>query len=408
MAPHPLMITGLVTSAAAVAGIVAAVMREVRLFEDFREIAPQVKTIANQLRAEVFRDRNDLVVSGEYKGIPTVLRFYKQRNAPAMGLYVRIPVGCQLSLIPKQRAGGSRASDVKLNCRALKDHFVARSKNPADLVHLLGADEAVKRLEALCRSTKTIVELNRGRLELLEMSLPEELTRYVLGQLIIIRELADVLATMPESKHVPIRPWKREHRSWLFKLAVAACVAVVAMSVIAATREHKISEVFAATDSELVHGVPISDANSITGMEFWRAAKPDELSNQFANWLQDSGQKPETRVEFKPVEGGLSRGVAYLLVREDGARRLVVLVDHRAVFDACFSRIDGIALVPVTSFPKLKWSQGQAATQKPNGDAILVVRDAADPRSAELLFFPNGTLFSGVPKDYSSIDLQGQ
>lgn len=402
------MIAGLVISALAVGGIVAAVMREISLFTDFRDIAPQVKTIASQLRAEVFRDRHDLVISGEYRGIPAVLRFCKQLDAPAMGLYMRIPVACQLSLIPKQMSGSSHSSNVKLNSRVLTEHFVAKSMNPAELGSLLAEEKTVKLLESLCCSTKTILELNRGRLELLEMAMPEELNRQVLGQLVTICELADLLATMPEADRVTIRPWKREHRSWLFKAAVAAGVAVVAVSVIAATKERGRVVFASSTDAELIHGVPANDASFINEMITWRAANADEVNGQFANWLQDAGQKPKTRVEFHPVSGGLSRGVAYLLVREDGARRLVVLVDHRAVFDACFSRIDGIAVVPVTSFPKLKWGQWQAPTQKPNGDAILVVRDAADPRSAELLFFPNGTLFSGVPRDYSSIDLQRQ
>jgi hypothetical protein len=325
-----------------------------------------------------------------------------------MGLYVRIPAACQLSLIPKPFAGKSQSSNVKLESRALEEHFVARSMNPTGLETLLATDRTVKLLESMCCSTKTIFELNRGRLELLEMALPEELTRHALNHLMAIREFSDVLATMPDSKRVQIRPWKREHRSWLFKAAVAAGVLVVAMSVIAATRERGRITFVSAADSELIYGVPASDASLINGIGTWRAAKPEEVNTQFANWLQDSGQKPATRVEFSPVGSTLSRGVAYLLAREDGARRLVVLVDDRSVFDACYSRIDGIALVPVTSFPKLKWGHWQAPTQKPNGDAIMVVRDATDPRSAELLFFSNGTLFSGVPRDYSTIDLQRQ
>jgi hypothetical protein len=400
------MIAGLVVSVMAVAGIVAAVMHEIRLFTGFRDIAPEVKTIANHLRGEVLRDRHDLVVSGQFKGIPTVVRFCKQPNAPAMGLYVRIPAPFQLSLIPKQIAGSSLVSNVKFKSRVMEDNLVARSMNPADLESLLAADRTVKLLESLCCSTKTIFELNRGRLELLEMALPEELTRHVLDHLAMIRDFSDVLAAMPGSDQVKVRPLERRNKSWFFKAAVAVGVAVVAVSVIATTKEHGKLQVFSATDSELVHGVPATDASVIDGMDPWRAAKPDEVNTQFANWLQDSGQKPATRIEFNPLGSESSRGVAYLLVREDGARRLVVLVDHREVFDACFSRIDGIALVPVTSFPKLKWGPLQAPTQKPNGDAILVVRDASDPRSAELLFFPNGTLFSGVPRDYASIDLQ--
>ena len=404
MASHPLMIAGLLMSALAVVGIVAAVMRESRLFNGFRDIAPEVKTLSNHLRAEVFRDRYDLVVSGEYKGIPAVIRFSKHKNVPAMGLYVRIPAACQLSLVPNSLAGKSLSSNIKLNSRFFEEHFVARSMSPHDLALLLEDERTLKLLESLCCTTRTIFELNRGRLELLEMVLPEELTRHILGHLQKVHSFADVLAAMPESERVEIRPFKREHRSWLFKAAVAACVAIVAMSVIAATREHKISEVFAANDAQFVRGVPVYDAATIDGMETWRAAKPEEMSPKFSDWLQDSGQQPAVRIEFKPVANGLTRGVAYLLVRDDGSRRLVILIDHHAVFDACFARVDGIALVPLTSFPKLKWGQWQAPTQKPNGDAILVVRDAADPRSAELLFFPNGTLFSGVPRDYSTID----
>lgn len=401
MPAHPQMIAILVISALAVAGIVAAVLREIRLFDGFRDIAPEAKTIANQLRGEVFRDGHDLVIAGEYRGIPTVVRFSKQKNAPAVGLHVRIPAACQFSLIPKQMAGSSLFPTVKLRSRILNERFVAGSANPDDLELLLTSDRAVRQLEKLCCSSKTICEVNRGRLELLEMVLPEELARHILDHLQVIRGFSDVLMTMPESDRVKVLPLVRESSSWFVRVAVAAGIVVVAMSVIAATGERGKFQVRSVPDSGLVHGVPVNDASVINGMDRWRMAKPEEIHAEFAKWLRESGQKPESRIEFNPVGSGLSRGVAYLLVRDDGSRRLVILVDHRAVFDACFSRIDGIALVPAASFPKLKWGQGQA----PDGDAILVVRDAGDPRSAELLFFPNGTLFSGVPRDYSAIDL---
>jgi hypothetical protein len=405
MPSHSLMI-GLGIAFLAVAGIVAAVIREIRLFSDFRDIAPQVKTIANLVRAEVFRDRQDLVLSGLYKGIPTVLRFSKQPGAPAMGLYVRVPATCQLSLIPKRSAGNANLQNVKTGSRMLEKHFVAMADNPADLDALLQHGRAPKLLETLCSSGKTILELNLGRLELLEMTLPEELTRYASEQLLTIREFSELLAELPGSDRVETRSLERAPRSWFFKLAIAAGIAVVAISVIAATRERAKVPVLAAAPAEMFHGIPTEDAELINGMDAWHAAKPDELNVQFSNWLEDAGKRPASRIEFNPVESGLSHGVAYLLVREDGARRLVVLVDQRAVFDACFARLDGIAVLPAASFPKLKWGQSQAPAQKPNGDAILVVRDASDPRSSEVLFFPNGTLFSGVPRDYSTIDLQ--
>jgi hypothetical protein len=406
MPSHPLLIAVSVIAATLIAGIITAIVREIRLFSDYRDIAPQVKTIANHLRAEVFRDRQDLVVSGHHKNIPTVLRFSKETNTPAMGLYVRIPSPCQLSLMPKRMAGRSRSQNIKIGSRILEENFTAKSTTATELNEWLRVDRNIKLLEALCCTRKTIFELNPGRLELLEMALPEELTRHVFEHLAIIRELSESFESMPGSKNVEVRPLEQGHRSWFFKAAIAAGVIVVAISVIAATRERARTPVLAASDPELFHGIPATDASFINGIGAWRAATRDELNPQFANWLQDSGKKPDSRIAFNPAGDNSSRGVAYLLVRDDGARRLVVLIDQRTVFDTCFSRLDGIAMVPVSSFPKLKWGQWQAPTQKPTGDALLVVRDATDPRSAELLFFPNGTLFSGIPKDYSAIDLQ--
>lgn len=402
MAEHPMMIAGLVVAVMAVAGIVAAVLREMRLFDDFRDIAPGVKTIANQLRADVFRDFEDLVVSGMYKGIPTVIRFTKREHSPAMGLYVRIPSPCQFSIVPKRLAGKAQSA-ITLNSRRLQSGFVAIAANANPLQSLLGYERNVKLLELLCCSTSTILEINPGRLELLEMEMPEELDRHVADHLEAIYEFSEVLAEMPGASEVKVMPLVRQGSSLTLRLAVAACVVVMAISVIAATREHGIALVKAVSESAPINGVPADDANLIDEMNRWHTVSSQEFDGKFADWLRDAGQQPASRIEFKPVTDGLSRGVAYLLAREDGARRLVVIVDHKPIYDAAFSRLDGIALVPTTSFPKLKWG---ATAQKPAGDAILIVRDAGDPHSAELLFFPNGTLFSGVPKDYSTIDLQ--
>jgi hypothetical protein len=402
MAEHPMMIAGLVVAVMLAAGIVAAVLREMRLFDDFRDIAPGVKTIANQLRADVFRDFEDLVVSGLYKGIPTVIRFTKREHSPAMGLYVRIPSPCQFSIVPK-RLGGKAQSQVKLKGRRLQSDFVAKAANAGALESLLERDRNVKLLDALCCSTSTMLEVNAGRLELLEMEMPEELSRHVSEHLETIHEFSEVLSEMPGAGEVKVVPLARQGSSLTVRLTVAACVVVMAISVIAATREHGIALVKAVSESAPINGVPADDANVIEDMNRWHAAKPSDIDGKFGDWLRDGGQQPASRIEFKPVADGLSRGVAYLLAREDGARRLVVLIDHQPIYDAAFSRLDGIALVPTASFPKLKWG---APAQKPAGDAILMVRDASDPRSAELLFFPNGTLFSGVPKDYSAIDLQ--
>jgi hypothetical protein len=402
MAEHPMMIAGLVVAVMAVAGIVAAVLREMRLFDDFRDIAPGVKTIANELRADVFRDFEDLVVSGLYKGIPTVIRFTKREHSPAMGLYVRIPSPCQFSIVPKRLAGKAQTA-VALRSRRLQADFVSKAANAKALESLLERDRNVRLLDALCCSQSTMLEVNTGRLELLEMEMPEELNRHVSDHLETIHEFSEVLSEMPGASEVKVVPLARQGSSLTVRLAVAACMVVMAISVIAATREHGIALVKAVSESAPINGVPADDANVIEDMNRWRATNPGEFETKFAEWLRDAGQQPASRIEFKPVTDGLSRGVAYLLAREDGARRLVVLIDHRPIYDAGFSRLDGIALVPTASFPKLKWG---TPAQKAAGDAILIVRDANDPHSAELLFFPNGTLFTGVPKDYSAIDLQ--
>jgi hypothetical protein len=235
------------------------------------------------------------------------------------------------------------------------------------------------------------------------MEMPEELDRRVADHLEAIHEFSEVLAEMPGASDVKVMPLAREGSSLTLRLAVAACVIVMAISVIAATREHGIALVRAVSEPAPINGVPADDANFIEGMNQWRVVRPQEFGSKFAEWLRDGGRQPASRIEFRPVNDGLSRGVAYLLAREDGARRLVVLIDHKPIYDAAFSRLDGIALVPTTSFPKLKWG---TPAQKPAGDAILVVRDAMDPHSSELLYFPDGTLFSGVPKDYTAIDMQ--
>ena len=65
--------------------------------------------------------------------------------------------------------------------------------------------------------------------------------------------------------------------------------------------------------------------------------------------------------------------MAYLLVNEQGQKRLVILADHRRIFDSSFPKISGIARVAAGARSDIHSTP--AASDKPTGDSILLVRN---------------------------------
>jgi hypothetical protein len=62
-----------------------------------------------------------------------------------------------------------------------------------------------------------------------------------------------------------------------------------------------------------------------------------------------------------------------------------------------------IARVPKAAYNKTEWVGRPPET--PDGDGVMIVRKQQDHSSGLVIFFSNGRIATGVPKDYQSVSL---
>jgi hypothetical protein len=251
-----------------------------------------------------------------------------------------------------------------------------------------------------------MIEITQGRLQLVEMVVPGSPSRHIREHLKDIRDLANVIAKLPGSDAVKIVPIPREHSSWTFKVSMAAGLVAAAVSVMAATRDRVKTPITTAAVSPGMRSISQADAALIPLSDQWRCAAPEDFDPAFIAWANGIGQKPSSHFTFDPDGTGPGKGVAYLLVNHDGAKRMVLLLDHHVVFDGNFRDIAGIAPLPATTVAKIQLGGTKSVPGQMPGDGILLVRTSDDPSSAVVFYFQNGKLQSASPSDYRSISLE--
>ena len=135
----------------------------------------------------------------------------------------------------------------------------------------------------------------------------------------------------------------------------------------------------------------------------WRAAHIDELSPAFLEWIRDHGADTSGHIigDFSDAESKTDS--AYLLVRGD-QRRVVLLVQGRDCYDYAYSQLAGMARVPQDSLQDIQWRIEPQA--RPKSSALMLVTDTENPASGVVIFSLGNRVYTGVPKDYRTVQLK--
>src|SRR5438270_3994865 len=142
----PILIAAVVVLVVGGIGLVLHLRRERETYAGYEEIAGELKKITRIIAGEVHRDGNDLVVTGEYKKGPTILRFSNAENTPGLHIEVRLPSTFHLTVSPKSAPENKFGHKVKLSLW-LEQRFVSRSKDPEDIELLMTQRAAAGILE---------------------------------------------------------------------------------------------------------------------------------------------------------------------------------------------------------------------------------------------------------------------
>jgi hypothetical protein len=142
----------------------------------------------------------------------------------------------------------------------------------------------------------------------------------------------------------------------------------------------------------------------ILGVDGWRAATADDFDPNAVAWLRDSGAPVSGRIPADFSGRGKDEDAAYVLVRSDGIRRVVLLANGEDRYDVRYPEIAIAARVPRSSVRAIHWLG--TAPVAIDGDGLLIVRSADDPRSGLVLFVSRNRIVTAVPQDYQALTPQ--
>ena len=215
----------LILNIAIVVGIVGIVVYWVRRFAVFlgyKAIQPDVLQIAELLKTQPVRERNDVVLAGHYGGRPTIVRFSHRVDTPGLDIQMRVPATVNLFLVPKTiTLEGEGRVVMRTGSAALDRRFNARTDHPTE-VRMLTAGSTIKTsLEQLCCSTQTGLSIKERAIELSELTIPPFTANHVFDHLQSMLTLAKGVEDMPGADRIKVEPLPRRGSSWPVRVALA-------------------------------------------------------------------------------------------------------------------------------------------------------------------------------------------
>ena len=395
----------LVVAVLALFWVISTIVRKAATFSGYQEFQEDVLTIRAALKGEVFRDGDDLVVTGNFGRYPAQMRLSYAENTPGLSLRMHAPVAFKFSAVPK----GARATEGRVLVRSgselLDARFSCRTDHPTQSKMVLGSRAALASLEKLCCSARTFVTLNRGSVELNELTIPDPyLAKHVLDHLKGMEVLGKVSSKIPGSEAIKIERYRARKSHPVMRGAIAAGALVTLMAVVGSARKTESAAPMIAPSQDF-GGVLPSDAAEIPRVFSWRVADESDFDQDSLNWLRGNGADPASRFELALQGQGKSQATAYLLKRRDGpGLRVVLLQDHLILLDSEFDDLQAIARVPVFALSSVEWQAPPPAL--PQADSLLLLRKRGDQRDAYVVYLHDGKLTSAKLTDFRRLSFR--
>jgi hypothetical protein len=389
-----------------IVGIIVYWVRRFAVFRGYKAIEQDVLKIAEVLKGQPVRQGRDVMLSGYYGGFPAILRFSQRLNTPGLDLQMRVPGTFAFTLLPKSAAlRGEGRVVMRIGSAVLDRKFNARTDQPMELRIFAGTAPARASLEQLCCSSQSGLTLKQRVLRLTELTIPEFTASHVLDHLESMRMLAKRLENMPGGTEIVVQPLPPAVKSWPIRLAL--CFGLIALVAILLTQPYGAVE-SSSRGAALVNssGVEPADAVHMQHLQGWHLAKPEELSETAIRFARNRGATRPGHIVGDFSGSGSANDSAYLLINNEGKRRVCLLAGSEVAYDAIFPKVDLLARIPKASFANIKWIA--APRTAPDGDALLVIENIQDP-SASLVLLKHGVqIDSARPADFTQIDLASE
>src|SRR5574341_1209619 len=298
-------------------GFLIHALRRGKTFSGYEELTSDAQQIAKSLGGEIFRDGNDLVISGNYRHMPAIVRFSYDENTPGLNLHVKAKATFTMSVVPK----GERAAEGRVLVRTPDDMFDARfqtrTDHPTQAKMFVGGKVVTQQLQKLCCSSRTFFTITTGAMELSELTIPTPYTgHHVTDHLESMAKLARALEDMPGSETIKVRKLEKEKSNIIRAAIVVGAIAAV-ITVWAATRGPRgpipVQELAGEMENP-PSGITPLEAVLVRKVHDWRVATAEDFAPGVASWIRGNDIELSGRVPGDFSGGRNERDVAFLLV----------------------------------------------------------------------------------------------
>lgn len=414
---HPVALALLILVVVGTVGFLIHLVSRGKTFSGYEELTADAQQIAKSLGGEIFRDGNDLVISGNYRHMPAIVRFSYDENTPGLNMSVKAKATFAMSVAPK----GERAAEGRVLVRTPDDMFDARfqtrTDHPTQAKMFVGGKVVMQQLLKLCCSSRTFFTIATGAMELSELTIPTPYTgHHVTDHLESMAKLSQALEDMPGAETIKVRKLEKE-KSNIIRAAIVVGTIATVITVYAATRGPRgpvtVQELGGDTEAPPAGMMPV-DAALIRKANDWRLVAPEDFGPNAAAWMRDNGQELTGRIPGDYSGRNNQRDVAYLLAPSaapaegappSGQRRVVLLVEGVNLYDAEYTEIVDAARVPKEVIGNIDWGKNPP-TGTPDGDGLLIVRKSGDFGSGLVLYVSDKRIMTGVPANYQQVRLR--
>ena len=398
----PIVIALAIISVLAFIGAVLSIYRRSILFSGYKEMSRDANEIARTFGGNIYRDGNDLVISGNMNKMPVFVRFSQEENTPGLFIRMEMPALFRLTIVPQgssQEAEGRTA--VRLGDKSFDNKFTTRTDQPSQFRMLLGP-RVIANIQKLCCSNRTFLNIERGVMELTELAIPTGYVgRHVNEHLQQMSEIGKEMAEMPGAHEIKIKPIEAE-RNLVARAAIAVGVLAAIGTVAAGYPPQREELPTTALAAETASGVEPADARLIPGAAGWQLAKPDQdFDGVGITWAHNNNISLSGRMKADFSGANDGRDEVYVLRRKNGALRVVILSKDENRYDTQYEKLAVVAPFPKSLVESTQWVGG--APEAPDGDGLLIASDPGNTAHTVVIFLKGTRIISGQPANYQGI-----
>jgi hypothetical protein len=388
-----------------IVGIVVYWVRRFAIFLGYKAIQPDVLQIAALLKTAPLRERNDVVIEGNFGGNPTIVRFSHRVDTPGLDIQMRVPATVNFFLAPKTIVAANEGRvPVRTGSAALDRRFNARTDHPVELKMLTAVPAVKSSLEQLCCSTQTGLTINDRMIELSELTIPPFTANHVFDHLQSMVALAKAIHEMPGADRIKVDPLPPRGSSWPVRVALAGGLMCLVALLFTQPYSHTQGANASVHPSAPPSGIAPADAARMQQLLGWRIAKAEDFSGPGLRFLREHQLEPAGHIKADFAGRGGVPDSAYLLVDSTGRKRVSMLAKGMLAYDAIFPKVDAVARISNSAVTKIQWMSA-GPQHPPDGDALLVIQNANDPTASVVLLRHGTQTLSARPADFNKIDL---